>query len=361
MLVLGLALVLGAGVFGCSGEEHGAGGRADDGKAGEGRAGASVEEDLGHQAYQPATRLVVPAGEGSALDRVARVAAGLSEDPLGASIFVYRRPGEGGVLAWRDVAGEEPDGHQLAYITEGLLATGGSGAGVGPDDFEMVAQTDSGSALLVVRGDLEAESFQAYGLEDFGEFVEAAKEDPGLVEVADAGPGTVYRAGTLALEREVGIDLAPKAPGKPPTEAIYDGDVEAALVPADEVMTDVWAGDLRAIAVLGNERCADLPDVPTARELGHDVGVPVWGGIAVPAGTPPQVVDELGRAFVASSSSERFRGALLGTGREPAQRGTKQFADYVEEQYRLLTRDAPEREGGGGAGRASHPSGPEGT
>lgn len=346
MLVLALAVVWAAA--GCSGGEADTSGDASDGAGvrvdGEktsGSAGAPVEDELGHQAYQGATRLVVPAAEGSSLDRVARVSAGLAEDELGASVFVQRRPGDGGGVAWRDVAGEEPDGHQLAYVTEAFVASGGPGLGVGLADFEMVAQTDSGSALLVVRRDLEAESFQEYGIEDLDEFVEAAREDPGLVEVADPGAGTVYRAGTLALEREAGVDLSPKVPGKPSTEAIFDGEVEAAVVPADEVLTDVLAEELRAIAVLGGGRCPDLPDVPTAKELGYDVSVPVWGGVAAPGGTPPRVVAELGRAFEAASSSRTFAGALAGTGRVPKQRGPEEFAGFVEGQSRLLSGAGP--------------------
>ena len=343
---LALALMLGIAAVGCSGGEDDAGGRANGSKAG-GATESSEKNDLGHQAYMQPTRLVVPASEGSALDRVARMASGLTEGSLGTAIFVDQKPGKGGLLAWRDVAGEEPDGHQLAYVTEGLLALDEARSGVGPDDFEMVAQTDSGSAVLVVRKDPEAESFQDR-IEDLGGFIAAAKEEPGLVEVADPGPGTVYRAGTLALEREAGIDLAPKSPNKPLTESIYDGDVEAALVPAEgEVLTDVWAGELTAIAVLGDERSRDLPNVPTARELGHEVSVSVWGGVAVPAGTPPGVVDEIGRKFETSSSSPMFGRALVGTGRRPAPRGPEDFAGYVEEQDRLLSETASGRDQAG--------------
>jgi hypothetical protein len=65
-------------------------------------------------------------------------------------------------------------------------------------------------------------------------------------------------------------------------------------------------------------------------------------GIAAPAGTPPRVVDELGRAFVAASSSRAFGKVLLGTGRKPRQLRPGDFADYVEKQSRSLSRAAPE-------------------
>jgi tripartite-type tricarboxylate transporter receptor subunit TctC len=343
------ALALALVVAGCSDEQGDADGSTARDEAAGGKtakiAEATVEDELGHQAFQPSTRLVVPSAEGDALDRAARVLAGLSEGPLGTRLFVDQRPGDGGFLAWRDVAGEEPDGHQLAYVTEGLLASGGTGSGgVGPGDFELVAQTDSGFAVLVAKGDPEIETLQWEDFEDLGDLVGTAKDEPGLVEVADAGAGTVYRAGTLALEREAGIDLAEKSPAnKTPVEAVHDADVEAALVPLDAgVLADVWAGELEALAVLGEGRSEDLPGVPTAKELGYGVSVPVFGGIAAPAGTPPRVVDELSRAFVAASSSRAFGKVLLGTGRKPRQLGPGDFADYVEKLSRLLSRVTPE-------------------
>ena len=337
--VLATVVLLAIVGIGCSGGEDGAAGKGVERKADQ-AAASPVQNDLGHQAFQPSTRLVVPAAAGMPLDRAARVLAGLSEGPLGTRLFVDGRPGEGGRLAWRDVADEEPDGHQLAYVTEGLLTSGRSGAGeIGPADFEMAAQTDVGFAVLVAKGDPEVETLQWEDFEGFGDFVEAARQDPGFVEVADPGPDTVYRAGTLALEEEIGIDLAPKSPAKKaPTQAVYDAEVETALVPLDAVvLSDVLAGELEALAVLGDGRCRDLPEIPTAKELGHDVVVPVFGGIAVPDGAPRRIVEELGRAFVATSSSKTFGRALVGSAREPMPRGTGEFAGHVEEQARRLS------------------------
>jgi tripartite-type tricarboxylate transporter receptor subunit TctC len=103
------------------------------------------------------------------------------------------------------------------------------------------------------------------------------------------------------------------------------------------VLSDILAGELEALAVLSDERCRDLPGVPTAKELGHDVVVPVFGGIAAPDGTPRRVVEELGRAFVAAASSRTFERALIGSTRVPEPRGTEEFARYVEEQARRLS------------------------
>src|SRR5215203_5357332 len=337
-----LTLAVGLTAIGCSDGGDKAGGQGDKGEARNGVAEGTkplIGSDLGHQAFQPSTRLVVPDGVGTPFDRVGRVLAGLAEGTLGVRLFVNQRPGEEGFVAWRDVAAEEPEGHQLAYVTEGLLAPeGAKSGGIGPEDFEMVAQTDRGFAVLVTKGDPEIETLQGDDFENFRDFVKEAREDPGFVEVADAGQGTVYRAGTLRLEEELDVDLSPKSfAHKSPVEAIYNGDVETALVPLDwNVYGDLLAGELTPLAVLAGERVPQLPDVPTARELGPDVTVPVFGGVAAPAGTPPDVVDELGRAFVGASSSRTFRRALLGTGRDPEKKGPEKFDAYVDKQAKLL-------------------------
>ena len=346
-----LALAVGLIAIGCSGGEDDAVGRGDGGEDDGGATESTkplIGSDLGHQAFQSSTRLVVPDGVGTPFDRVGRVLAGLAEGTLGVRMFVNQRPGEEGFVAWRDVAAEEPEGHQLAYVTEGLLAPGGTGGGgIGPEEFEMVAQTDRGFAVLVAKGDPEIETLQGDDLDDFGDFVEVAREDPGFMEVADTGPETVYRVGTLKLEDELGVDLSPKSPAhKSPVEAIYDGDVETALVPLEwNLYGDLLAGELTPLAVLSGKRTPGLPGVPTAKELGHNATVPVFGGVAAPAGTPPDVVHELGRAFVDASSSPSFRRALLGTGREPEQKGPERFQAYIERQAKLAdkTRFAEER------------------
>src|SRR5215218_1621096 len=270
-LAVSLILAVGLTAIGCSGGGDERAGRGDEGEARNGvaeRTKPLIGSDLGHQAFQPSTRLVVPDGVGTPFDRVGRVLAGLAEGTLGVRMFVNQRPGEEGYLAWRDVAAEEPEGH----------------------------------------------------------------------EIADAGRGTVYRAGALRLGRDLDVDISTKTfANKSPVEAIYNGDVETALVPLDwNVYSDLLAGELTPLVVLSEMRAPDLPNVPTAKELGHDVTVPVFGGVAAPSGTPPDVVDELGRAFVGASSSRTFDRALVGTGREPEQKGPEEFEAYVEKQAKLL-------------------------
>lgn len=99
--VLAVVLMAGLATVGCSDDDA----VKRDAKRGVDEATKPlIGSDLGHQAFQPSTRLVVPAGVGTPLDRAGRVLAGLAEGPLGVRTFVDQRPGDGGFLACRDVA-----------------------------------------------------------------------------------------------------------------------------------------------------------------------------------------------------------------------------------------------------------------
>lgn len=277
-------------------------------------------------------RLVVPASEQEPAYRLARVAAGAAEVRLETEVFVDPMPGEG--AAWRGLANQEPDGLQIGYVTQDLAVSGG--AGVDPGDLVPVAGTDAGSAVLAVRADSAYGSSQVL-YESLGELLEEAAEEPGSVRVGDAGPGSVYRLAAEALGAEAGARLAHVGLGGSAEAALLAWEVEAVVAPAEEVMPGVEAGEVEVLAVLGEERSGALPGVRTARELGYDASVPVWAGIAAPEGTTPGVVAELGRAFEAAVASPEFEKAARETGRRPSYRGPSEFAEYVEEQSRLLS------------------------
>ena len=80
----------------------------------------------------------------------------------------------------------------------------------------------------------------------------------------------------------------------------------AAVASPAEFISNVEAGTLKLLCVMADERVASIPDVPTAKESGYDVSVTTWRGIAVPAGTPDDVVKTLCDAFEKAAASDSF-------------------------------------------------------
>ena len=100
--------------------------------------------------------------------------------------------------------------------------------------------------------------------------------------------------------------------------ALLGNNIEAVAVSPSEVYTNVEAGDLRTLMVMGEERSSVLPDVPTAKELGYDITVQGWGGFAVPKDTPDDVVEVLEAAAETAINSDAMKELLASKGYEHA-------------------------------------------
>jgi tripartite-type tricarboxylate transporter receptor subunit TctC len=283
-------------------------------------------------------RLIVQAAAGGTSDLVARTAAGIAEKELGTNIVVENRPGAAGSIAMKFVASQPPDGYTIGYLPVEVAMLEYLGYDVSPKDFALISQLNSGSTTLTVRANSPYESFE--------DFIAAAKERPGKLTVGNSGPGSIYHVATGAIEQETGVDLTPVPfdGGAPAAAALIAGDVDATTVSVGEVLPGVKAGDLRVLAVLSEERSPILEDVPTAKDLGYDISVDIWGGVGAPADAPPEVVDTLSKAFRTAVESEKFAKTLENTGNQPTYKGPKEFTEYVNQQSEQFSRIIPELE-----------------
>jgi tripartite-type tricarboxylate transporter receptor subunit TctC len=110
------------------------------------------------------------------------------------------------------------------------------------------------------------------------------------------------------------------------------------------VIPHVKAGTLRGLAAVGEERLADLPDLPTLTEAGFpSVRTSGWTGLFGPAKLPPEFVDLYARHVEALFRDDAFRRRLIATGSSPAFLGPARFADHVKEDnayFGTLIREA---------------------
>jgi putative tricarboxylic transport membrane protein len=95
------------------------------------------------------------------------------------------------------------------------------------------------------------------------------------------------------------------------------------------LVSQVKAGEMRVLAVLGSRRDPVFPDVPTAKELGYDVVLDMWRGIAVPKGTPAPVIAKLQQAIKATVESPEFKDAGVKIGFTPAYLPAKEFGQVI--------------------------------
>jgi len=239
---------------------------------------------------QKPVRLIVPAPAGGPTDVPGRLIADGLSGLVGQRIVVENRVGAGGLLAGEYVARSAPDGYTLLYANTSVLAVNPAlqGANMPYDParaFAPIGFVSNSPQLLVANPKLPYKSVQ--------ELVAWAKANPGKLNFATAGVGTLPHLTFELFRMETGIDAlnVPYSGGAPALTAVISGQADVLF---DLFSPRVKTGEVRAIAITGPERNADLPEVPTIAESGYPAVTSTSGtGIVAPAGTPKEIVATL--------------------------------------------------------------------
>ena len=277
-------------------------------------------------------RMTVMFGPGSAADVIARKLADGMEKALDAPVPVVNRPGGGGAVGYVHVATQKPDGYSIVWNSNSIST--GYHQGILEFDytkFDAVARASVEIPAIVVRANSPWKTLR--------ELVAYAKENPGKVRVGNSGFGSHTHFASVALFGTVGakvIDVPFN--GNDAVTDLLGGRIEAAVQLPAAFIAYVKNGDLRVLAALGSVRDPVYPEVSTARELGYDVALDMWRGIAVPKGTPAPVIATLEAAVKKAVESPDFAAAGTRIGFKPAFLPHDQFAALIaSDDARLAT------------------------
>ncbi|MGJ7542979.1 Bug family tripartite tricarboxylate transporter substrate binding protein [Variovorax sp. LT1R16] len=242
--------------------------------------------------------LVVPYQAGGGADVMARGFAAAAVKHLPQPIVVVNKPGAAGVIGWNDVINAKPDGYRLALTTVEVTFLNQIGlAKFGWNDLTPIARLNADPAVVVVRADAPWTTLE--------QFVAAAKKPDANVRVGNAGQGSMWHLAAAALADRTGasFNYIPYAGGAPAVLALLGGHVDAVTVSTPEVAAHIGAGKLRALGVMADRRVKGFESVPTLKERGIDLELGTWRGLAVPKGTPPEVIAVL-KAATAKTMKE---------------------------------------------------------
>jgi tripartite-type tricarboxylate transporter receptor subunit TctC len=239
-------------------------------------------------------RMMVGFAVGGANDLVARAIAIRLSTRLGRAIVVENRPGAGGDMAAEVVARAAPDGYTLLLGSVSSLAMGPALYKSVPydpvNDFAPVTQAVSVPSMLSAHPSMSVRSVK--------EFVARAQRDPGKINVACPGIGSVSHLAGELFKRMAKIDvvLVPYKGGAPALNEVLGGQVEAMMSLMSTQVPHVQSGKLIGLAVTSSKRTSALPSVPTIAESGYPGYVTDgWLGILFPAGTPREIVTRMHR------------------------------------------------------------------
>lgn len=241
-----------------------------------------------------AITLLVPFAPGGIADLTARAVAEQMAKSLGVPVVVDNRPSAGSIVASQAVATARPDGHTLLLMSNGNAVSVGLFRKLPYDPLKDFAPITTLGYFDI--GVFVAASGRFATLRDAVAF---AKANPGKLNVGTIAPGSTQHLAAKLFETTAGIDvLSVPYKGSPAVlQALRAGEVDLAFEIVGPMVPQVAAGVVRALAVSSGERNPALPDVPTVQQAGvagYDVAS--WNALAAPAGTPPEVIERLGRA-----------------------------------------------------------------
>lgn len=277
-------------------------------------------------------RILVGYQPGGPTDVVARLIAKGLQDELGQPAVVDNKPGAGGNLAAETVATAAPDGYTL-LVTAATFTMNPNiykGQKYDPEaSFQPISKLTAAPSVLAVSPKLPARTWQ--------ELLTTAQREPGKLSYGTPGVGGTQHMATERLLRVTGIQAThvPYKGGAAVTADLIAGHIDMALTTTTGAMAHMRSGAIRPLAVTGNKRLSELPDVPTFAELGvKDMPSDAWNGLLAPKGTPKAVVDRIYAAVKKTLTSRAAIEQLQPLGAEIVGNTPAEFAEEIPEEVK---------------------------
>lgn len=275
-------------------------------------------------------RYLVPNSAGSGWDTTARTAAKIMEDDgIAERVDVFNVDGANGTVGLSRLVDEKGNGELVMQMGFGLVA-----ATVSQSSPVTFANTTPLVKLLdeylavVVPGDSPINTYD--------DLAAAWKANPRLNVGGGSAIGGADNVATLQIAAANGIPRAEvnyiTFGGSGILPAVLGGQVDAAVTSAADVVEQVKSGDLKAVAITGDERAHFLPDVPTLTEEGADVVVANWRGVVAPPEISPENRQALIDAFDAMHRTDAWKAAVESNGWIDAFMTGDEFGTYLADQ-----------------------------
>lgn len=259
--------------------------------------------------------VIVPFSAGSASDVITRIVLDRMGTSIGRRFVVENRPGVGGNMGTAAVAKAEPDGYTLVLSSSGPLAANRTlykDLGYDPEkDLQPISMFASLPNIVVVNTKLPVNTL--------AELADYARKNPN-VPYGSVGNGSSQHLAGAFFEQIAGAQMT-HVPYRVTAQMVSDlvsGQVPVSFQLLPNVIGQIKAGQVRALAVASDNRLAALPDVPTAAEAGvKGYNSAAWFAFLAPRGTPRPIVDRLHKEVVAAMADPAVRSRFTDFGAEP--------------------------------------------
>jgi tripartite-type tricarboxylate transporter receptor subunit TctC len=235
-------------------------------------------------------RIMVGFPPGGGVDVVARIIAQSLSSRFGQQFFVENRPGAGSNIATEAVAKAAPDGYTLLLIS----ASAAINAALNRDlNFSLARDLAPISGIMRVPSVMEVSP--TLPAKTIPEFIAYAKANPGKINMASAGNGTLQHLCGEMFEQMAGVQMVhvPYRGSAPALTALMAGEAQVTFDPLPSSIELIRSGKLQALAVTSATRTDALPGIPAVGEYVAGFEASAWYGLGAPAKTPADIVREL--------------------------------------------------------------------
>lgn len=277
-------------------------------------------------------RIIVPFGAGGVADLTARTVGQKLSQTLGQPVVIENKPGAGGVGAADTVAKSAPDGHTLLLMSNASAVTATLFNKLPYDtvkDFTPVSTLGFFDIAVVTATESKFKTL--------GEVLAYAKANPGKLNVGSINIGSTQNLAAELFKSNAGVDMqiVPFNGTPAVVNALRGGQIDVAVEIVSPIMGQIKGGALRALAITDTTRSALLPDVPTTKEAGlPNYQASSWNALALPAGTPKDVVVRLHREIAAAVKDPEVSKKLRDLNIEPRSSTPEQTQAFLQSEIK---------------------------
>jgi tripartite-type tricarboxylate transporter receptor subunit TctC len=271
-------------------------------------------------------RLVVGFPAGSSMDVVARLLGQWLSERLGQQFIVENRTGAGSNLAMQAVVNAAPDGYTLAVV--------GTNNTINTTLYEKLSFNFSRDIIPVsslIRTPCVMAVNPSVPTQTVSEFIAYAKANPGKINMASGGIGTVTHVSGELFKMMAGVDLVhvPYRGSPPALTDLVGGQMQVMFDTVPTSLALIKGGKLRPLAVTAPARLASLPDVPPLSESLPGYETSFWLGVGAPKGTPPDIIQTLNREITAGLGNDKVASKLVDMGAIVMPMTAEQFGQLI--------------------------------
>jgi tripartite-type tricarboxylate transporter receptor subunit TctC len=254
---------------------------------------------------------VVPYPPGGPAEILARLFGQFMSERLGQPFVIENRTGAGGNIGTEAVIRSPPDGYTLLLVTTANAINASLYERL---SYNFIRDTAPVAGLIRVPAVLEVNP--VIPVDSVPAFIAYAKANPGKLNMASAGTGTIQHVAGEMFKMMTGVSLqhVPYRGQAPAMTDLIGGQVQVMFDSMPASIEHIRAGTVRALAVTTAARSDVLPQLPTVRDFVPGFEASAWYGVAMPANTPRASVDRINKEINAAFADPRIKGQLIDLG-----------------------------------------------